>query len=163
MELVDVLNGRKELTGFTCDREDVPVGQFRLSVHIWIMNDEGKILIQQRAADKKMFPNMWSNTGGATLAGEKSIDTVLRELDEELDITPNIDDLDLIASYQRANDFVDVWLLKENINIDDLTLQKEEVKNVKWVSIDDIDSMLKNGEFVKSSYDYLIKYLKKDY
>jgi len=97
MELVDVLNARKELTGFTCDRDEIPVGKYRLSIHIWIMNNDGKILIQQRTANKKMFPNMWSNTGGAALVGEKSIDTVLRELKEELDITPNIDDLELIA------------------------------------------------------------------
>lgn len=163
MELVDVLNARKELTGFTCDRDEIPVGKYRLSIHIWIMNNDGKILIQQRTANKKMFPNMWSNTGGATLVGEKSIDTVLRELKEELDITPNIDDLELIASYKRQNDFVDVWLLKENINISDLTLQSEEVQAIKWASIVEIETMIKNKEFVKSSYDYLIKYLKEDY
>lgn len=47
MELVDVLNSRKELTGEVCERNMVPENGYRLSIHIWIMNDKGEILIQQ--------------------------------------------------------------------------------------------------------------------
>lgn len=163
MELVDVLNARKELIGVTCDRDEVPIGGYRLSIHIWIINDKGEVLIQQRSSNKKMFPNMWSNTGGAALAGETSLETVLRELKEELNIEPNIDNLELIASYKRIKDYVDVWVLKENYEISDLTFQEEEVQGAKWETIEKIDEMIKNGVFIKSSYDYFIKYLSKDF
>lgn len=79
----------------------MPEGKYRLSIHIWIVNDKNEILIQQRSASRKMFPNMWTNTGGACIAGETSIETVFRELKEELNVIPNIDDLELIASYKR--------------------------------------------------------------
>lgn len=61
MELVDLLNNRKELIGETCERNAVPEGKYRLSIHIWIVNDKNEILIQQRSASRKMFPNMWTN------------------------------------------------------------------------------------------------------
>ena len=159
MELVDLLNSRKELIGETCDRESVPSGKFRLSIHIWIMNDNNELLIQQRSATKKKFPNKWSNTGGACIAGETSIETVYRELKEELNIEPNIDNLELIASFKRTKYFVDVWLLKQNIDIKDLVFVDSEVQAAKWVTIEEWKKMLNEDIAIKSSTDYLLNYL----
>lgn len=162
MEIVDLLNNRKELTGETCERNAVPDGKYRLSIHIWIVNDKNEILIQQRSANRKMFPNMWTNTGGACIAGENSIETVFRELKEELDIVPSIDNLELIASYKREKDYVDVWILKQNINITDLKFNDNEVQDTKWVTVEDWKKLLIKKQAVKSSTDYFLKYINKE-
>lgn len=159
MELVDLLNNRKELTGETCERNAVPEGKYRLSIHIWIVNDKNEILIQQRSASRKMFPNMWTNTGGACIAGETSIETVFRELKEELNVIPNIDNLELIASYKRKKDYVDVWLLKQNININDLKFNDNEVQAAKWATIEEWGKLLIEEQAVKSSTDYFLNYI----
>lgn len=163
MELVDLLNNRKELIGETCERNAVPYGKYRLSIHIWIVNDKNEILIQQRSANRKKFPNMWANTGGACVAGETSIKTVFRELKEELDIIPNIDDLELIASYKREKDYVDVWVLRQNINITDLKFNDNEVQDAKWVTIEDWKKLLIEEQAVKSSTDYFLKYMNNEF
>ena len=163
MELVDLLNNRKELTGETCERNSVPEGKYRLSIHIWIVNDKNEILIQQRSASRKMFPNMWTNTGGACIAGETSIETVFRELKEELDITPSIDNLELIASYKRKKDYVDVWLLRQNININDLKFNDNEVQAAKWVSIEEWKKLLIEEQAVKASTDYFLNYINNEF
>ena len=163
MELVDLLNNRKELTGETCERNAVPEGKYRLSIHIWIVNDKNEMLIQQRSASRKMFPNMWTNTGGACIAGETSIETVFRELKEELNVIPNIDDLELIASYKRKKDYVDVWLLRQNINIKDLKFNDNEVQSAKWVSIEEWKKLLIEEQAVKSSTDYFLNYINNDF
>ena len=163
MELVDLLNNRKELTGETCERNAVPEGKYRLSIHIWIVNDKNEILIQQRSASRKMFPNMWTNTGGACIAGETSIETVFRELKEELNVIPNIDDLELIASYKRKKDYVDVWLLRQNINIKDLKFNDNEVQAAKWVSIEEWKKLLIEEQAVKSSTDYFLNYINNEF
>ena len=163
MELVDLLNNRKELTGETCERNAVPDGKYRLSIHIWIVNDKNEILIQQRSASRKMFPNMWTNTGGACIAGETSIETVFRELKEELNVIPNIDDLELIASYKRKKDYVDVWLLRQNINIKDLTFNDNEVQAAKWASIEEWKKLLIEEQAVKSSTDYFLNYINNEF
>ncbi len=163
MELVDLLNNRKELTGETCERNAVPDGKYRLSIHIWIINDKNEILIQQRSANRKKFPNMWTNTGGACVAGETSIETVFRELKEELDITPNIDNLELIASYKREKDYVDVWVLRQNVNITDLKFNDNEVQDAKWVTVEDWKKLLIEEQAVKSSTDYFLKYINNEF
>ena len=163
MELVDLLNNRKELTGETCERNAVPEGKYRLSIHIWIVNDKNEILIQQRSASRKMFPNMWTNTGGACIAGETSIETVFRELKEELNVIPNIDDLELIASYKRKKDYVDVWLLRQNINIKDLKFNDNEVQAAKWASIEEWKKLLIEEQAVKSSTDYFLNYINNEF
>ncbi len=163
MELVDLLNDRKELIGETCERNSVPEGKYRLSIHIWIVNDKNEILIQQRSASRKMFPNMWTNTGGACIAGETSIETVFRELQEELNVIPNIDNLELIASYKRKKDYVDVWLLKQNINIKDLKFNDNEVQAAKWVSIEEWKKLLIEEQAVKSSTDYFFNYINNEF
>lgn len=163
MELVDLLNDRKELTGETCERNSVPEGKYRLSIHIWIVNDKNEILIQQRSASRKMFPNMWTNTGGACIAGETSIETVFRELKEELDITPSIDNLELIASYKREKDYVDVWLLRQNININDLKFNDNEVQAAKWITIEEWKKLLIEEQAIKSSTDYFLNYINNEF
>ena len=163
MELVDLLNNRKELTGETCERNAVPEGKYRLSIHIWIVNDKNEILIQQRSASRKMFPNMWTNTGGACIAGETSIETVFRELKEELNVIPNIDDLELIASYKRKKDYVDVWLLRQNINIKDLKFNDNEVQAAKWATIEEWKKLLIEEKAIKSSTDYFLNYINNEF
>ena len=154
MELVDVLNGQKELTGNTVDKHEVPEGFYRLSVHIWIMNDNGELLLQQRLSSAHKFPNMWTNTGGAVQAGETSIEGAIRELKEELGIEIKKEELEFIASYKRPRDYADVWLLIKNIDINDITIAEDEVQDVKWVTIKESEKMLENNQAVKSSYDY---------
>ena len=163
MELVDLLNDRKELIGETCERNAVPEGKYRLSIHIWIVNDKNEMLIQQRSASRKMFPNMWTNTGGACIAGETSIETVFRELQEELNVIPNIDNLELIASYKRKKDYVDVWLLKQNINIKDLKFNDNEVQAAKWITIEEWKKLLIEEKTIKSSTDYFLNYINNEF
>lgn len=159
MELVDILNDRKELTGITKGRKQLIKGEYRLSIHIWIINDNGEMLIQQRTANRSMFPNMWTNTGGAAQMGESSLETVKRELKEELNITAEINNLEFIASYKRKMDYVDVWILHGDFKIQELSYQETEVQDAKWIKIEEFEKMINDGKAVKSSYDYFLNYI----
>ncbi len=159
MELVDLYDGQKELTREVVDKKEVPKGKFRLSVHVWIVNEQGKLLVQQRLATAHKFPNMWSVTGGSVLAGESSLDGVLRELSEELGINATKEEMKFLASYRRKIDYVDVWLLNKNIDIKDIVMQEDEVQAVKWVTLDEFEKMLDNKEVIRSSYDYYKLYI----
>lgn len=160
MELVDLYDGQKELTGEKASKKEVPDGKFRLSVHVWITNDEGELLLQQRLATAHKFPNMWSVTGGAVQAGESSLDGVLRELSEELGIKAEKEEMKFLASYRRKFDYVDVWLLNRNIDVKDIKMQEDEVQAVKWVTSEEFEKMLDSKEVIRSSYDYYKLYIK---
>lgn len=73
MEMVDIYDGKKNKTDKTVERSTKPVlGEYRLSIHIWITNSKGELLIQRRSANKKIFSNMWNETGGTSSTGETS-------------------------------------------------------------------------------------------
>lgn len=167
MDKVNIYNRNREITDKVKDRNDLVDGEYRISTHIWIIDKENKLLVQKRTANSRKFPNMWSQTGGGVLAGENSKETVKRESKEELDLEIKDNEIYYIGSYVRKKDIVDVWLVKkeEQIKINNLKLQKEEVADVKMVTFQEFDEMIKKGIVVpsiKPSY-YLIKNYLKNY
>ncbi len=146
MELVDKFNKRKEDLNKKADRYEKIEGEYGQSVHIWIMNDKNEFLIQKRALDRKIFPNMWSLTAGAVDSGETSLEGAIREAKEELGIDINKENTELMLSIKRSNSFLDVWLTKQNVNLRDIVVQKEEVSDVKWVTKEEFEKMIENNE-----------------
>jgi 8-oxo-dGTP diphosphatase len=49
---------------------------------------EGRILLGQRASDRAFYPDVWDVFGGHIEPGERPDQTLVRELEEELGITP---------------------------------------------------------------------------
>ena len=153
MELVDIYNNRHENLNYQKERKELVSGEYRLSCFIWVINDEDKILLQQRLANAKKMPNMWGTTAGGALAGETSLEAATRELKEELGIEATKEELEFIGSYKRINDYVEVWLCKKNIDINDLKLEETEVQDAKWFSIKEFETMINNGTGINSGYD----------
>ncbi len=130
--------------------QQIPSGLNKLSVHVWIVNDAGEYLLQQRMGTAKKFPNMWGQTGGGAIAGESSWDACVRETMEELGLTPDPEKSVLVGTIKRPMDFVDVWLVHSNAKISDLKPQASEVQSVKWATLADIQHMQYDNEFIPS-------------
>lgn len=162
MEAVDIYNQTREKTGVVKDRHDVQTGEYRLSAHVWIL-DQDKLLIQQRAFTSKKFQGLWSQTAGGVLAGETSLQACIRECQEEIGLSVDKKEITYIGSYTRVNDIVDIFLIETKIDINKLTLQEDEVNAVKMVSFEEFETMIARGEVVPSinpSYQYFKTYLK---
>ena len=43
---------------------------------------------------------------------------------------------------------MDVFLVRKNIELKDVVMQKEEVQKVKWATEEEIEDMVKSGEIV---------------
>ena len=48
----------------------------------------GRVLLGKRAADRKLYPNVWDIIGGHCLPDEELEDTLVREFQEEINVTP---------------------------------------------------------------------------
>lgn len=120
-----------------------------LVVHVWIMNSKDDILISKRHPNKH-FPNLWECTGGSVLAGESSLQGALRETKEELEIDLLENNGKLIKTERRDiyNDFYDVWLFKQDVNIEDINMQQEEVTDVKWVNRLELKRLFEDDKLV---------------
>ena len=95
---------------------------------------------------------MWESTGGSTLAGDDSITAALREVKEEtgLDADPALGSC--VISFKRSDNFVDVWLFRQNFDIDDVILQEGETCDKMYASAEKIRSLYDEGMLVPYSY-----------
>ena len=80
------------------------------------------------------------------LTGETSKQGIITEIKEELGINVIEQNIKLLKTIKTKDDFVDIYYLREDIDIKKIKIQKEEVENVKWATIDEINELIKNGE-----------------
>ena len=142
-EIWDIYDIDRKVTGkFHRRGDELKLGEYRLVVHVCIFNSKNQLLIQKRQSNKKIFPGMWDlSAGGSALAGENSRVAIMREAKEELGI-----DIDLNNKMPRFtlnfdDGFDDYFMIKKDINIEDITIQEEEVSEVKWVFKEELIKM----------------------
>ena len=153
-ELWDIYDENRKKTGKIAVREKTKLElgkEYHIVVTGIIMNSNNEILISQRASHKK-FGLQWECNGGSILAGETSLDGILRELREELGLIFTKKEavfLKTVKSTINPN-FKDLWLFKKNIDINNIEFTDGEAIDAKWVSIDEFMKMYNNGEIVKT-------------
>lgn len=151
-EMWDLYDKNKNKLGKTAERGvyKFKEGEYHIVVTGLIMNSKNEILITKRAAHKT-FPLMWECNGGSILAGETSLEGVLRELKEEIGIEFTKKEAIFLETVERdvcPADFKDLWLFRKNIDIKDVKFSDGESIDVKWVSIKEFIQMFENGEIV---------------
>lgn len=155
MEVFDLYDGNGNKLDRTMIRgTSNQKGEYHLVVHIWIRNSKGEYLIQQRNKKTDVRPYMWAITGGAVTSGEDSVTGAIRETYEELGLKLSTDKVKLLKRYYidaeeggLTNYITDLYLAETDAKIDTLTLDKTEVKDAKYVSMDEIKYMIEHNEF----------------
>ncbi len=171
-EMIDELDKRGEKHGVIDKDVAHENGTWHRAVHVWLVNDENQILLQHRCAEKKLYPNTWDcSFAGHIGAGESPVQAVVREGKEEIGIDVDLEKLNLLFTNREmikykdinSNEFVDVFLLKQDFNLDEMCFQKEEVSGAKYVSIDEFFNMVERNELLphKVEYNVLKDYLRK--
>lgn len=88
-------------------------------------------------------------TGGSVILGEQSKETIVREAKEELDIDINPNELKFITKFKTGNVWIDTYILKHDYDISKMKFQEDEVSDAKWATWEEINTLVKNGEFIK--------------
>ena len=88
MELFDVYDENRKPLGYTKPRgEKLLDNEYNMGIETWIINDN-KLLMTQRSLEKS-HPGKWEVPGGCSQEGETSIDTLTRELKEDICVDIN--------------------------------------------------------------------------
>lgn len=165
-EYVDILDEETgEVTGeIKTKKEAHRIGLWHGAIHIWVISpDKKKILLQRRCADKALFPNMWDiSVGGHISAGEDSLVSAKRELSEELgldDTKYNFEYVDRIKEkfeYEDilSNEFVTIYKIVSDVDIESIILQKEEVSETRWFTKEEFNTLIHNGEIINHQEEY---------
>ena len=163
MELIDVLDENGNYTGKVEERKNVHNnGLWHIHVGVWIMNQKGELLFQQRSKNKKVNPNKWTRTGGHVDSGETPLKAVQRETYEEIGVKIPLDKFKLlninkeevyIPDYQIINrHFIYSYLALVDFKIEDYTMQEEEVSNLKYITVEEMEDAYKNKD---NSYTFI--------
>lgn len=160
MEMFDVLDENGNKIGIQKSKEECyRDGHWFRSVHIWIINNKKEILLQKRSPNKSTFANMWAvSVSGHVQAGESSMNTVIREIKEELGLTVNKEECKYLFTLKRENIFEncinrvfdDVYILVLNLDVENTKLQKSELCEIKYFNYEKLKEMLiyKHPDFV---------------
>lgn len=156
MEILDLYDENHEKTDKTMIRgERVPDGFYRIVVHVCIF-DRGKMLIQQRSNSKKSFTGLWDfSSGGACKSGEAPKEAAKRETHEELGLDYPIGRFCHVLSTDFGYGFDEIFVINDAFNASTLTLQSEEVQNVKWADKHEVLEMILSNEFVPYKKSYI--------
>jgi isopentenyl-diphosphate Delta-isomerase len=86
-ELLDVVDGEDTLVG-TAERGEIHRRRlFHRAVHIFVVDDRGRLYLQRRSWSKDQYPGLWdSSASGHVDSGESYSQAARRELQEELGI-----------------------------------------------------------------------------
>ena len=164
-EIIDQLDEKGTLIGTVDKKIAHRDGLWHRAVHVWVINDNNEILLQQRCSDKDLYPNFWDcSFAGHIVAGESSIIGAIREGKEELGIDVDTTKMELLFINKeqitygniKSNEFVDVYLLRQNIKVEDIIIQKEEVAGVKYISLEEFFKLIceKDGKLIPHNIEY---------
>ena len=157
MEKWDILDAQGRPTGRRINRGRRAIlrsGEYHAVVHIWIIDSQGRLLIQRRSEKKHLMPGEWAATGGAAIAGETPFAAARRELYEELSIYSDENSLKKIATIKRRNSILSIWRIKKDVPVRALRLQRSEVAEVRWVTREELERMIDDGLYHNYCREY---------
>ena len=158
-EYIDILNEKGEKTGktFTYD-ETHQMGLIHRTVHVWLMNSKGQILLQKRSREKRAYPGRWDiSVGGHISAGQTSLEAAKRETEEELGLMLPDEAFTFLFSIRQPriehgkdfidDEFNDVYLVRSDVDVTSLELEKDEVDEARWIDPNEFKAWtMGNGE-----------------
>lgn len=149
MEFNDIYDAQRNRTG-KIHRRGTPwkKGEYGFVVCVWVYDGEGKVLMTRRATQKS-FAGTWENSGGSVQAGEESLQAIVRELKEETGIQANPEEFEFLESGMDHCTHYDYYCLKKKIPLEKVILQPEETDDVRWVTFDEIHTMIRDGQICK--------------
>lgn len=141
-ESVVLVNEKDEKVGLMPKLEAHEKGLLHRAFSVFVFNDKGQVLLQQRALHKYHTPGKWANTCCSHQRdGESTLDAGKRRLEEEMGFVTDLEfrkSFIYKASFDNGlteHEFDHVMVGKYN---EDPIINPEEVADYKWISIPDL-------------------------
>lgn len=158
----DLYNDKLVLTGRTYFKGDsIPDGFYPMVVMIAIQNSDGKFLMQKRVESKG---GDWGVTGGHPKHGETPSEGIITEVKEELGV--DISNQKIIE-FDKGCDGKDCYIMyytNMDLDISSLDIQLDELSEVRWFTMDELQKMVDTGELNKDQVEFFekcVEFLKK--
>ena len=160
MELLQLFDENKNMLNESIERDrkkEVEPGKYFMIILLFIENNN-KFLIQKTSVNRK---SEYATTGGHVTFGDTALKTVIKEAKEELGLDLKESEIKEIEIITHKLAHVGIYYCNKEIDIDKLTIQEEEVESLHWMSVDEINELIKKEKFRKSNIIPLQKVLEK--
>lgn len=157
MELVDLYDENRASLRRTAERGGpMSPGEYRMVVHVCVFDHRGRLLVQQRAPEKFIWPGLWDvSVGGGVDAGETSRQGAEREVREELGYALDLSGVRPSVTVNFEGGFDDFFIVTRDLALEELTLQREEVAAVRWATLGEVLEMADAGSFISYNKSFL--------
>lgn len=161
-ELLDLVNESDEVIGEVWRSEATGNREVIIrEIAILIFNSDNKLLLQQRSWTKRSYPGYWTiSSSGHVPKGGDVKESAERELWEELGIKINLKLLDKQLK-RYPDDSAIAYRYLGNYNNEKITIQEDEVIQVKFFSKDEFEKLCKNDKVEPTSADWCRQFWKK--
>ena len=119
---------------------------YRVSA-LWIQNSNGEILLAQRSFNKKNNPGKWGPAVAGTIdEGESYESNIVKEAEEEIGLKNHY----FKKSFHHFHDgehrhFTQWFFALVDKEIEEFTIQEDEVEKIKWFTKEELLNELKNN------------------
>ncbi|MBI5357255.1 NUDIX domain-containing protein [Candidatus Saccharibacteria bacterium] len=145
--LLQIVDENDNPIGAATKEEAISGSNFHRISRIMLENPDGKILLQKRTMNV-VFPGLWDHSAaGHVDEGEDYLTAAKREMFEEIGVKTDLEEV----AYYKHEEKVDGYVLrrfnklyKGTIDFTPNNLNKDEVSEVKWFSLEEIKDMIKN-------------------
>lgn len=131
---------------------------YRVSA-LWIQDSKGAILLARRKLNKKNDPGKWGPAvAGTNNKGESYESNIIKEAEEEIGLrNHHFQKFDKIRYSGKHNYFCQWFGLVIDKKLEEFTIQKSEVEQIKWFKKDKLLKELDGSpnNFLKSIKDYI--------
>ena len=134
--------------------EAIPDGYYPMVVMAVIRNSKGEFLMQRRVESKG---GDWGVTGGHPKANETPLEGIVTEVKEELGLDFSKEEFILYDSGCDGKDCYKMYFVNKDIDIKDIKIQKEELTEVRWFSMDELKNMVRTKELNEDQISCFIK------
>ena len=161
-ELRDLYDKNSNKTNKTYRKGDpIPEGYYPMVVMVVIRNSKGEFLMQKRSLSKG---GDWGVTGGHPKSGETPIEGIITEVKEELGLDFSKEKFIEYDSGCDGSDCYKMYYVTKDIDIKDISIQEEELSEVRWFTLKELQDMVKKKELNEDQISCFLKvcdYIKK--
>jgi len=157
---IPIVNEQDEVIGYK-DRYDRNLVDITRTTGLWVTDEQGNILLAQRALDKKHSPGLWGPAVAGTVEeGETYESNIIKEADEELGLKNIKPILGTKFLRETSHKYFSQWFTLIIPRDTILKVEVREVAQIKWFTKDELDNVLKeNPEMFLRDFEKTIKYL----
>jgi isopentenyldiphosphate isomerase len=175
---IQLLNEYGEPTAQTRGYKEVhQKGLLHRTVHVWLLNSKGQLLLQKRAKEVALYPGQWDvSVAGHLVSPQSSQEGAQAETKQELTLTLPSSAFQYLFTVREdvtvhngvhyiENAFSDVYLARSEYDVKKFRIRPYEVDEVRWLDMEEFKKwMVGAGEPLApryEEYEKLLEYLSK--